>query len=447
MNGAYAKKVLTIRLLLLLLLSLSVLSCEQAASGAVEHITILHTNDMHAQVSPTRDGQGGAANIAGYVQSVQQAQENVLLLDAGDMTQGTPISTKFQGRPIFEIMNAMGYQAALLGNHEFDNGYELIQEFRDIADFPLLSANASVEGKLLADSAYILLDVGKIKIAILGLTTDQATPDEVHFATPDEPLKTLLPELKKQCDLILLLTHLGVEEDLRLARTFPEVDIIVGGHDHYALHHKNEVAGATIVQAGSKSLQIGRIDLSIEIDTGEIISLKTQQVDIPAPGINADAATLEVVKKWEAKVAAEVDIKIGDNPAKQSIDDMGRHIARIWHETFQTDFALQNVGGTRAPLPKGDILIRNIIESMPFDNTLTILHLDLRQVEEQVEQPEFKEYKRFYTVLTNSYMAKHLITRYKLPPDRVQQLDIPWRKPVLDYIRKHGTIMPVQDAR
>ncbi|HPS03422.1 MAG TPA: metallophosphoesterase, partial [Candidatus Sumerlaeota bacterium] len=134
----------------------------------VKALTVLHTNDLHARFDPQPDGSGGIANLAAYIQSVRkQRPGQVLLLDAGDNTLGTSLCVLFDGEPIYDLMNRLGYNLRTLGNHEFDYGVEKIARFRSFAHFPVVSANALHNGQLIADDATTVLNVNGLRVGVL----------------------------------------------------------------------------------------------------------------------------------------------------------------------------------------------------------------------------------------------------------------------------------------
>lgn len=147
------------------------------SGGEPSHLTILYTNDVHARLLPDKEGRGGWANIAAYFKSTKQEVESeggeVLILDGGDMIQGTVVSSVFQGEPIFEVMNAAGYDAAVLGNHEFDLGLDQTDKFVRLAEFPILAANVRQNGRLIADAETLILKAGSLRIGLIGLATNQ----------------------------------------------------------------------------------------------------------------------------------------------------------------------------------------------------------------------------------------------------------------------------------
>jgi 2',3'-cyclic-nucleotide 2'-phosphodiesterase (5'-nucleotidase family) len=413
------------------------------ARAEVKAVTLLHTNDLHARFDPHPDGSGGIANLAAYIQSVRkQRPGQVLLLDAGDNTLGTSLCVLFDGEPIYDLMNRLGYNVRTLGNHEFDYGVEKIARFRSFARFPVVCANAFHNGQLIADEATTVLNVNGLKVGVLGLTIPFSQKDPtVEFKDLHDTAARYLPDLRARSQILVALTHIGVENDRTLARDFPDLDFIIGGHSHTEMDKPVEEGKTWIVQTGAYGKRVGQLDLEFDTETNRIVSRAWKIVPLPAPGLAPDAAILKRLQEWEAKIPQEVSAPIGFNPRPLAIPEVKAEIERIWRETFQTDFALQNVGATRVALPAGSIRESHIWDCMPFDNTLVILQLTADQVAEERGQTRFSEKKPLYSVVTNNYFADQLIKKYRLPESQVKRLDFSWRKPVLDYIKANGGLL------
>ena len=207
-------------------------------------LTIMSTNDLHGYLLPHEENRGGAARIAAYYKKVQSEENNVLILDAGDMISGTAISSMFKGDPIFHVANHWGIDAGCIGNHEFDYGWQRIERYRNIANFPFLCANAYVmtekgTHELIGDAEYIIIEKGSLKIGVIGIvsentpqmTTKFAT-DGVHFTKEIETLDRLVPIVSAQCDMLIALTHIGCPNDRGIDRNVEGIDLIIGGHTH-----------------------------------------------------------------------------------------------------------------------------------------------------------------------------------------------------------------------
>ncbi len=250
-------------------------------------LTILHTNDWHSRIDPFPDndpkypGQGGAARRAALISKIRDEQSNVLLLDAGDIFQGTPYFNFYGGEPEFKLMSAMGYEAATLGNHDFDNGIDGLVNKLPFANFPFVNCNYSVkdtalEGKL---KKSIILHKNGLKIGILGVGIDLTglVPDAnwkgIQYHNPiiaaDNEARYL--KLDEHCDMVICLSHLGYQydtfkpSDLMLASNTKHIDIILGGHTHTFLEKPVTIMNAignfvTINQVGWAGLRLGRLD-------------------------------------------------------------------------------------------------------------------------------------------------------------------------------------------
>lgn len=405
-------------------------------------VLLLHTNDVHAHMLPDDKGRGGWAAIATLIRREKQGRRDVLVVDAGDMTQGTPVSTIFHGTPIFQVMNAVGYDLAALGNHEFDNGTAYTREFRSIADFPLLSANALEHGELVADAPTALFDVDGVRVGIIGLTTSDAVfQPGVSFLLPEDVVRKYVPELDAQADVIVALSHLGVERDRALAAATEGIDVIVGGHSHTVLERPERVGDTWIVQAGSYGRHLGRLELVVDLATEDVLSVDARLIAVPGDAA-PDPATAAVIDAWESRVRDEMDVRIGRNPREQSIPELAEHIERIWRDAYRADFAYQNPGGTRDYLPAGDILVRHIWNAMPFDNTLVVLELEPQQVRALIPKAEFAQPRELYSLVTNSYVAARLKGTFRLGPERWHAIETSWRQPIVDYVRLHGHLSP-----
>jgi len=219
------------------------------------NLTILHVNDTHSHLDPSvvdyscrnrlyRAELGGFTRLAKAVRDLRRKDENSLFLHGGDMVQGTLYFTKYQGLADIDLLNAMGLDAATLGNHDFDKGAEVTAKLADAATFPLVSANVdasrdpALNGKI---RPYVVRDFGGHRVAIIGATTADtpavSSPGGlVSFGRLVPRISAAVRELReKGIDKIILLSHIGYDEDVRLARTVPGIDVIVGGHSHTLL--------------------------------------------------------------------------------------------------------------------------------------------------------------------------------------------------------------------
>ncbi len=258
-----------------------------AFSASAQDLVILHTNDTHSQIEPLSAGDykglGGVVRREKYISQVRAENKNVILLDAGDFSQGTPYFTLFKGDVEIELMNAMKVDAVTFGNHEFDNGMDELARRIRMANFPVLNANYKMDGTPLEGliPPYTVIERGGKRIGVIGLSvrlTGLVSPNRLGNMKYEHPYKIvnrLARKLrnKEKCDLVILLTHCGFNggtqqnpSDVMIAENTEGVDIIIGGHSHTFIKQPSIVESKTgkkvmVVQAGSKGEEVGRIDI------------------------------------------------------------------------------------------------------------------------------------------------------------------------------------------
>lgn len=260
-------------------------TCVFAASEG-RKLTILHTNDVHSRIDPfpqdgsRNAGMGGVAARAAIIKEIRAAEDHVLLLDAGDIFQGTPYFNIYKGEPEIKAMSLMGYDAATMGNHDFDAGLENFATQLQHANFPIIVCNydftnTPMEGKSIP---YKIIKKGNIKVGILGIGIEGKglIPDSLFgntvYKNPIECANKTAAELKSQgCEMIICLSHLGDKytddklSDEILAKECYDIDLIIGGHTHRFFpeprKYTNRKGGVTLVnQVGWAGIQLGRLD-------------------------------------------------------------------------------------------------------------------------------------------------------------------------------------------
>ena len=253
-------------------------------------LVILHTNDTHSQIEPTdksilkTSDMGGYARRMGQIDQIRATEKNVLLVDAGDFSQGTPYFNFFNGRIEIDGMNRMKYDAVTLGNHEFDNGVDTLATILRNARFAVISSNYELSNTPLKDlvKPYMILERGGLRIGIMALDVN---PKSLIFEKNykgivyDDPVdkavevSTLLKK-KEKCDVIICLSHLSsdstkhVVNDFEIARKSRYIDVIIGGHSHSLITNTNvkNAAGKPIViaQMGKSGMYLGEVVLELE---------------------------------------------------------------------------------------------------------------------------------------------------------------------------------------
>jgi len=388
------------------------------------NIVILHTNDIHGHVQPhvnkkiEPDGSniGGLACMAAVIEKLRsQYPGRALLLDAGDMFQGDPVSNIFHGKVIVDIMNELKYDAATLGNHEFDWGQDVLLKRIKEMKFPVLSANIvrKNDAPLFNEvRPYIIKEIDGIKLGILGLTTQttpyitiQAGVKGLIFEDPADTFNRYYPVLKsKGADIIIVLSHLGLDEDKKLASKVKGIDLIVGGHLHIPLDKPvyNKKHQTIITQAGCYGEYLGRMVLCIDkvnkkiksfTEDDELILIKPSEL-VPVKKIDQIIARYEnlIKNKMEEVLAENKKDMINQKYGKEDIA-IGNFICDIMKDEADADISFQNAGGIRESFYKGPIRMKDVYACLPFDNTIVTMDLTGKQVY-NVLNNTFKEGRR-----------------------------------------------------
>jgi len=257
-------------------------------------ITILHTNDMHSHIHPIKSGRnkglGGIAQRAGLIKSIRESEDHVLLLDAGDIFQGTPYFNFYGGELEFKLMSEMKYDAVTLGNHDFDNGLVGLAKQLPHANFPFLISNYDFTDTILQDKfkPYKVFNKGHIKIGVfgIGIELDGLVAKKLYGNTVyKDPIETAnkyatLLKKEKKCDLVICLSHLGFKyknkkiSDMVLASQSHDIDLIIGGHTHTFLKKPVSILNldkrkVIINQVGWAGINIGKVDFHFSQKGGE----------------------------------------------------------------------------------------------------------------------------------------------------------------------------------
>lgn len=412
-------------------------------------ITILHTNDHHGHFWQNDHGEYGLGAqktlVDGIRQEVAAQGGSLLLLSGGDINTGVPESDLQDAEPDFRGMNPVGYDAMAIGNHEFDNPLSVLRQQEKWATFPLLSANIYQKstGQRLF-KPYALFDKQGIKIAVIGLTTDDTAkmgnPEyftDIEFRVPAPEAKRVVEQLRKdeKPDVIIAATHMGHYDngehgsnapgDVEMARSLPAgyLDMIVGGHSQdpvcMAGDNRKQVDyvpgtpcspdrqnGTWIVQAHEWGKYVGRADF--EFRNGELKLVHYQLIPVnlkkkveKADGtservyytrqIAEDPAMMKLLTPFQEKGKEQLSVKIGSVNGKLEGDrskvrfvqtNLARVMLAAQRERADADFAVMSGGGVRDSIESGDITYKNVLKVQPFGNTL--VHVDMKGSE--VEQ-------------------------------------------------------------
>jgi 2',3'-cyclic-nucleotide 2'-phosphodiesterase (5'-nucleotidase family) len=379
-----------------------------AAEAPERGLTIVHTNDLHARLLPDAKGRGGFAEVAATIGEACAGAAACLVMDGGDMVQGSPVSSMFEGVPVFEIANRLGIDVSTLGNHEFDYGWSKIPQFTDAADFPILNANlAHPDGGRLGDAPSIVLTTPNgIRVGVVGALTESlpflVAPDQLGkwVAKPVvESVAGIVAELDAKADIVIVLGHLDEREENALL-DLPGVDFVISGHDHSGLSDPVRDDDSAVLRVRAFGHQVGRLELTVDVEQDTVTAWSWEALPVKDV-VEPDSETLEVVQSWEKKVSELVDIDLATVGHDYTRKEMKLLFERALVEETGADFAYLNPGAVRANFFEGPLLARHVWNAMPFEDyiaTGTIAGSDLPAflIEERGLDPE-REY-RFATI-------------------------------------------------
>ena len=389
---------------------------------ANDTLTILHTNDFHARYEPIKESGAictaiedenlecgrGAARLATLIQDRRSTADNSLLLDAGDQFQGSVFYTYYKDEIVAEVMNALGYDAMAVGNHEFDDGPETLGAFARAANFPVLLANADYSddpylSKTLQPSAVV--QVGKNKVGLIGIAPDDtgeqpSAGPNVSFLSPIPVLNETVSRLQAEgINRIILISHSGYELDREIAAAVPGIDVIVGGNSNTVLSNALqdaegpyptivEAADGTrtaIVQAGSLGKYLGELTVTFD-DNGHLLDASGDLLEV-ASGLAKDPevealieSRAEPLATFRNEVIATLTSALdGSRETCRAREcSMGNLLADAsvyFLQSPETTIAIQSGGGLRASLEPGDVTRGDILSVLPFQNTIATLRL------------------------------------------------------------------------
>jgi len=380
-------------------------------------LTLLHTNDHHGRFWSNRDGEWGLSarkTLIDQLRTEAKAKgEQVLLLDAGDVNTGVPQSDMLKAEPDFKGMARIGYDAMAVGNHEFDNDLATIRRQEDWAGFPFLSANIYRDGKRLF-RPYVIRDLGGLKVAILGLTTKD-TPLKsrmlghtgVEFRDPIEEARGLVPELRRQAQVVIAVTHMGhyadeqhgadAPGDVTLARQVQGIDVIIGGHTQKPLFQADQQNGTYIVQAHEWGKYVGKVELTYAKGA---LSLKDYRL-IPVNHLNdkvripEDEHLRAFLQPFKAQGDKTLLVKVGMSSVKLVGDrdqirfketNLGNLVTEAYRRKFKADVGISNSGGIRDSIPAGVVNYENVLSVLPFGNDIVTVSLTGKELKAYLAQ-------------------------------------------------------------
>ena len=418
-------------------------------SGEVRPLTILHINDIHAHLAALDNGKGGFAALATVIRREREGCTACILLNAGDLAQGTPVSTIFQGLPVFELSNLLGIDAATIGNHDFDYGWMQTRKFIATVNYPMVSANmVGKDGQLFA-KPYVILKVNGLRVAVIGAMTETLPGlvfpkalSEWHAGSLVEAARRYAAELRPQSDLVVLLAHIDAREEAAVLEQVPDVPVVVSGHVHTGIAEPQMVDGRIMVRVKSYTEELGRLDLEVDTERKTPVSWKWKIIPVAA-GTPPAPDVAKQVAYWEDQVKARVDRPLAvARHSFTSRDEIKRLMERAIREETGANFAFVNRGSVRDVLPEGQLLERNIWIIMPFDNRVVVGTFKGRDLPPVVLGGKTVDPDREYTLAVPDFVAANQNTAESLHTTGLQfPNDVGLLRDILiDWFRKQKAI-------
>lgn len=383
-------------------------------------VTVLYTNDIHDHLMPfsypdprnssapyahmpATKNIGGMARLATLAHRIKaEVHDQAILMDGGDVMEGTPFGLEYDGKQDFETLSAAGYDIGVPGNHDFRSPLAVFRShMHSSATYPVVCANLldRKTGKPELPQ-YQIYDFRGAKIAVFGVTVMSpefpAPKEGLDFTDPYETAKQIVPELRKKADIVIALSHLGEGEDEKLAQQVPGIDVIVGGHSHTRLAAPKfirsegeqapfSVNGTIIVQDFENAAELGRLDLRLRQDgqghytvasyTGELIPVTA---DIPE-----DPKVAKVIAKYYKPLAKYYGEAIGE--AKETFytdPNILNLVCDSMREASGADIAIYGIGAVRADLAKGPLKVWDVATAIPYSNKIDLLNMSGEQVKQ-----------------------------------------------------------------
>ncbi|WP_226580910.1 cell wall-binding repeat-containing protein [Halobacillus litoralis] len=388
----------------------------KAAEGDFD-LTIMHSNDTHAHIS-------NAPKKVSLVEQLRADRENSILLDAGDVFSGTLFYNQYKGLADVQFMNMMQYDAMVPGNHEFDDGPAVFADFIEEAEFPIVSSNIDYSANTRLSQLFkdeigtpgedstiypaSIIDVDGEKVGVFGLTSEETVTlsnpgDTISFEDYIQKAEDTVAMLEGEgVNKIIALTHIGVTYDETLASSVDGIDVVVGAHSHTQLDDEkvfNEDGEPTVVvQAGEYSEFLGDLQVSFD-DEGVLTAWDSQLIDVEESDVTPNAEAQELLTELEGpledlkqQVVGETTVALNGerSDVRQGETNLGNLItdsmlAKAQDVEPDTTIAIQNGGGIRASIDKGDITMGEVLTTMPFGNTLVTLDLTGEQIVDALE--------------------------------------------------------------
>ncbi len=442
-----------------------------------EKLVILHTNDTHSQIVPGNDNLGGVMRRKAIIDSVRNAEKNVLLVDAGDAVQGTLYFYLYGGKVEQEVMNILGVEVRILGNHEFDNGIDSLAAVLKYSDAEMLSANYDLSQTPLAGrfKPYTIKEYGGKRIGIIGINLDPngiISPDNfkgLEYLPIVATANLTAEKLKKEekVDAVIALTHIGYNPagligDSVLATNSRDIDIIIGGHSHDTIDPKTENGArrsrlknlegkdVLVVQTGKSGRNLGKIEISLDslglggTPSYELIPV-TDRYDA-----YTDSKLADYLAKYSAGVDSLMTMWIGNasHELESSSPELLNYFTDFIYDSGSEiapgiDLAIANKGGLRSGILAGKFSKGQIINMLPFANYVTVVDV------------KGKDLAEIFDVMANTAgngVSRNVTAEYDIDDDGAEAENVringkpidpdrTYRVATIDYLAKGGDYM------
>ncbi len=491
---------------------------QSKSARPVRDVTILYTNDFHSAFEPIpaywlpgTPKLGGAAQLATLINQLRARAQPAFLFDSGDMFTGM-LSNLTRGEALMEMMMSMRYDAMCVGNHEFDYGSENFTRQMNRVPFPVLGANIFYKGTNHRYSRpYAIIERGGVRLGVIGIIGEDARSvawqpgiADLDFRDPIPAVRDAVKELRPQVDLIVVLAHQGetgpqqtdaeahpdlqrdFDEDIKLCTAVPGIDVFVGGHAHRGIEqpYVHPQTGTIIVQTYGYGTRLGYLKLRLRGQ--KIISHQGELLKVWSDRLAPDPEVAVKLRRYKQQVAPQIGEPVGNSQVRLVRDYraeslLGSFVADVLRAASGADVGLQNAGGLRADIPAGAVTKGDVLDALPFLNTIVVCELTGAQIRAVLEQsfslkrgmmqvsglraaydmrrPEGQrlvelqiggrpvDEQQVYRVATNGFIANggDLYDTFR----QTKQVDMgrPLSDVVLDYVRKQRTIPPPQMGR
>lgn len=396
-----------------------------------KQLVILHTSDLHGFIYPVdyatnKPANQGLAKIATFIkeQKAKYGEENVIIIDTGDLIQGSPMAyyhARFDNEPInpmILVMNHLGFAASVLGNHEFNYGLDVLSKAMYEANFPFLSANIVGSDDNPFAFPYYIIDTGEIRVGILGLTTkyipnweDPRNIPDLKFLDPVEVAKEYVPGLADMCDVVIVAYHGGLERDpatgnpteplvgenqgYEIAKELPEIHVLLTGHQHRSIATK--IGNVAVTQPSNWGKMVGKITITLEKQDEKWVVKDTKPELVDMTPYKPDEEVLEMTKEYETKVQKWLDTPVGtaegdfyvsdpfaarmwDNPLMEFVNKVQMHYTGA--KISSTALFTNDVKGWKS----GPVTLRDINAVYIYANTLKVIKVKGKDIKAALER-------------------------------------------------------------